>query len=108
MKRTSPLFLLILMSLALVGCQRDGEVNASLAIIDSFTDELIGRIETAKDPASGVDDAQRYFDTRKNEVKASLDALKQLRESQVSDAMKQKITSSLVDDASKVGNLQIQ
>jgi len=108
MKRYLPLLALALISLAFAGCKRDGEVMAILATIDSFTTELIGRIETARDPAAGVDDAQHYLDSRKKEVTARMEALKRLRESQISDETKQKITTSLVDDASKVGNLEIK
>ena len=107
MKKQVPL-LLALISLALAGCKRDGEVNAILATIDSFTTELVSRIETAGNPSTGLDEARKYFDSRKNEVTAKVDTLKRLRESQVSDATKQKITSSLVDDASRVGDLEIK
>jgi len=107
MKKQVPL-LLVLVSLALAGCKRDGEVNAILATIDSFTTELVSRIETAGNPSTGLDEARKYFDSRKNEVAAKVDTLKRLRESQVSDATKQKITSSLVDDASRVGDLEIK
>jgi hypothetical protein len=108
MKRRVALLVLMLMSVALAGCKRDGEVNAILATIDSFTTELVSRIEKAGNPTAGVDDGQKYFDSRKDEVIAKMDALKRLRGSQVSDETKQKITSSLVDDASKVGNLEIK
>jgi len=108
MKKQVLLLVLALMSLALAGCKRDGEVNAILATIDSFTTELVSRIETAGNPSTGLDEAQKYFDSRKNEVTAKVDTLKRLRESQVSDATKQKITSSLVDDASRVGDLEIK
>jgi hypothetical protein len=107
MKKQVPL-LLVLVSLALAGCKRDGEVNAILATIDSFTTELVSRIETAGNPSTGLDEARKYFDSRKTEVAARVDTLKRLRESQVSDATKQKITSSLVDDASRVGDLEIK
>lgn len=96
------------MSLALATCNRDGEVNAILATIDSFTTELVSRIEATGNPSTGVDEAQKYFDSRKDEVSAKMDALRRLRESQVTDATKRRITSSLVDDASKVGNLEIK
>jgi len=107
MKKQVPL-LLALISLALAGCKRDGEVNAILATIDSFTTELVSRMETAGNPSTGLDEARKYFDSRKNEVTAKVDTLKRLRESQISDATKQKITSSLVDDASRVGDLEIK
>jgi len=107
-KKQVPLFVLALMSLALATCNRDGEVNAILATIDSFTTELVSRIEATGNPSTGVDEAQKYFDSRKHEVSAKMDALRRLRESQVTDATKRRITSSLVDDASKVGNLEIK
>jgi hypothetical protein len=108
MKKQVLLVVLALMSLALAGCKRDGVVNAILATIDSFTTELVSRIETAGNPSAGVDDAQKYLDSRKDEVIAKMDALKRLRESQVSEATKRKIASSLVDDASKIGDLEIK
>jgi len=108
MAKQVPLLVLALMSLVLAGCKRDMEVSAILVTIDSFTAELVSRIETAGNPSAGVDDAQTYLDSRKDELRGKMGALKRLRESQVSDAMKQKITSSLVDDASKVGDLEIK
>jgi hypothetical protein len=102
------LLLVALISMALVGCKKDEEVNATLATIDSFTTELVRRIEVAQNPSVGVDDAQAYFDSRKNEIVSKVDALRRLRQSQVSDVTKRKITSSLVDDASKVGDLEIK
>src|SRR5438132_14176497 len=104
MKKQVPL-LLALISLALAGCKRDGEVNAILATIDSFTTELVSRMETAGNPSTGLDEAGKYFDSRKKEVTAKVDTLKSLRETQIRDATKQMITSRLVDDASKVGEL---
>jgi hypothetical protein len=108
MKKQVSLLLLAFMFQAFGGCKKDGEVNAILATIDSFTSELVNRIETAGNPSTGVDDARKYFDYRKEDVRANMDSLKRLRESQVSDATKQRITSSLVDDASRVGNLEIK
>ncbi len=108
MKRRVTLLVLTLLSVALAGCKRDGEVNAILATIDSFTTELVSRIERAGNPSAGVDEAQEYLDSRKDEVIAKMNALKRLRESQVTEATKQKITSSLVDDASKIGDLEIK
>ncbi len=108
MERLVPLLVLAVISLTLAGCKRDGEVNAILTTIDSFTVELVSRIERAGNPSAGLDDAQKYLDSRKGELRGKMEALKRLRESQVSDAMKQKITSSLVDDASRVGDLEIK
>ena len=103
-----PLLVVTLLSIALVGCKKDEEVNSTLATIDSFTAELVRRIESAPNPSVGLDDAQEYFDSRKNEIVSKVEALRRLRQSQVSDVTKRKIASSLVDDASKVGDLEIK
>jgi hypothetical protein len=108
MNRRIPLLVLVVMCFVLAGCKRDEEVKAILATIDSFTSELIGRIETAANPSIGVDEAQKYLDTRKAEIGGAMNTLKSLRGYQVSDESKQKIASSLVDDSSKVGSLQIK
>ena len=103
-----PLLVVTLLSIALVGCKKDEEVNSTLATIDSFTVELVRRIESAPNPSVGLDDAQEYFDSRKSEIVSKVEALRRLRQSQVSDVTKRKIASSLVDDASKVGDLEIK
>jgi hypothetical protein len=108
MKVCVPLLGATLISIALVGCKKDEEVNSTLATVDSFTAELIRRIEAARNPSDGLDDAQAYFDSRKNEIASKVEALRRLRQSQVSDMTKRKITSSLVDDASKIGDLEIK
>ena len=106
-EETNSRLVLVIASFALSGCRKDEEVRAILAAVDSFTTELVGKVQTAN-PSDGVNEAQKYLDSRKGEIKTSLETLKGLRGSQVSDETKQKITSSLVDDASKVGNLQIK
>lgn len=107
MKKRIPALVLV-MSLALAGCNKDAEVNTILVTIDSFTTELVRCIETAPNPNTGVDDAQKYFDSRKADLAARMETLKGLRAYQVSDETKRRVASSLVDDASKVGNLQIE
>lgn len=102
------LFVVLVILLAFVSCKRDVEVRDILTTIDSFTTELVGRIERAGNPVAGLDDAQRYFDSRRQEIKTRMDELKALRESQISNATKEKLSSTLVDDAAKVGNLQIK
>ena len=107
MKRQIPV-LLLTMSFVLAGCKRDGEVNTILAAIDSFTTELITRIDTAPAPSAGVDDAQLYLDGRKSEIIAKMRILKGLRGYQVTDETKQKVAARLVDDASKIADLKIK
>lgn len=90
------------------GCRKDSEVNAILATIDSFTVEIINRIEMATNPSTGVDNAQKYLDSRHVEIAAKLKTLKELSGDQVSDETKQKMKASLIDDSSRLGSLQVK
>ena len=108
MRRQIAVSFLLVASLSLVGCKKDEQVNSALAEFDSFTTELLARIETAANPSAGLDDAQKYFDSKKAELTPKMAALKSVREYQVSEETKQKMALRLVEDASKVGNLQIK
>ena len=107
--RTKVLALLIaFVCLPFTGCKKDAEVKEILADFDSFTNELVKRIDSASNPAAGVDDAQKYFDSRKAEMTEKMDKLKGIRGYQVGEETKKMIESSLVDDAKKIANLQVK
>lgn len=107
--RTKVLALLIaFVCLPLTGCKKDAEVKEILGDFDSFTNELVKRIDSASNPAAGVDDAQKYFDSRKAEMTEKMDKLKGVRGYQVGEETKKMIESSLVDDAKKIANLQVK
>ena len=107
--RTKPLALIVAFAcLLLAGCKKDAEVKAALNDFDSFTNELVKRVESASDPAAGVDDAQKYFDSKKAEMTTKMDTLKGIRGYQVSDETRKMMESSLVDDAKKIANLQVK
>ena len=99
---------LLLISITVVGCRKDAEVNATVSAVDALTTELARRIEAAANPSDGVDDAQQYLDSRKIEIAGKMGALKSLRDDQVSDETKRKLASRLADDAAKVGDLQVK
>ena len=108
MKKQLALLLLLVTSLTLTGCKKDEEVNATLAEFDSFTTEMVKRVESAPNPAAGLDEAQTFFDSKKADITAKMETLKALRGYQVGDETKQKMMASLVADATKVGNLEIE
>ena len=88
---------------ALMGaCRKDAEVGATLAEIDSFTQELVRRVDAAPSPSEGVDDAQRYFDSRKAEITTKLSALREVRGGEVEDReetrrkMEESLTTNLL------------
>jgi hypothetical protein len=63
-------FFVLLACIAMVGCgKRDDEVNAVMKDLDTFTAEVVGKISSAKDLASGLMEAQKYFDAQKAGIK---------------------------------------
>ena len=97
-----------IMAITIAACKRDEEVNSILATVDSFTTEITSRIAVATSPSSGIDEAQNYFDSRRAEIAEKLNVLKSLNGNQISNETKERIKASLVNDASKVGNLRIR
>ena len=107
--RTKVLALLIVFAfLPLSGCKKDAEAKTILTDFDSFTAELVKRVDAASNPSDGVDDAQKYFDSKKSEMTGKMDTLKGLRGYQVGDETKKMMEASLVEDAKKVANLQVK
>jgi hypothetical protein len=107
--RTKPLALIVAFACLLVaGCKKDAEVKTVLTDFDSFTNELVKRVESASDPAAGVDDAQKYFGSKKAEMTTKMDMLKGIRGYQVGDETRKMMESNLVDDARKIANLQMK
>jgi hypothetical protein len=107
-KRLACLLLLLLVCLPLTGCSKDAEVNSTLAELDTFTTELVKKVEAAPNPSAGVDEAQKLFDSRKADLTAKMQSLKGLRGYQVSEETKQKLSSSMLESAKRVAGLQIK
>ena len=94
--------------LPLAGCKKDADAKAILADFDSFTNELVKRVDAASNPADGVDDAQKYFDSKKTEMTGKMEQLKAIRGYQVGEETKKMMEASLVEDAKKIANLQVK
>jgi hypothetical protein len=102
------MLVLLLACLPLCGCKKDAEINSIVTDLDSFTTELVKKVESAPNPSAGVDDAQKFFDSRKADLTAKMTTLKGIRGYQVSEDTKNKMTRSLVDDAKRVAGLQMK
>jgi hypothetical protein len=102
------MLVLLLACLPLCGCKKDAEINSIVTDLDSFTTELVKKVESAPDPSAGVDDAQKYFDSRKADLTAKMTTLKGIRGYQVSEDTKNKMTRTLVEDAKRVAGLQMK
>ena len=74
------------------GCVRrsfhaESTVNTVVAELDSFTNDLVKKVESAPTSA-GVDDAQKYLDSKKADLTAKIATLKDIRGYQVSEDTK--------------------
>ena len=93
---------------ALSGCKKDALVESVLADFDAFTQEIVKRVEGAPDPSAGVDDAQRYFDSRRPEIEGKLRSIKGIHNFQLSEETRRKMTEQMTDDLMSVSKLQLR
>jgi Tfp pilus assembly protein PilP len=106
MYRKSISLVLVLACLALAACgKKDDQINSFVNEINTFTDELVKKVESAPSPAEGVDEAQKYMDSRKADLRAKFDSVKNIGENQVSEETKKKMQESFYNDGVKVGQL---
>ena len=106
--RISCLLLILALGVAMAGCKKDTEVNAVIADLDAFTKELVQKAEGAQNPAAGVDEAQKFLDSRKADMRAKIESLKGMRGYQVSQDTTKKITESVTEDVMSVNKLKIK
>lgn len=107
MYRKIVFLLLIVAVVGLAGCKKDAEINAVLADFDSFTKELVKKVE-AQPTAAGVDDAQKFLDSKRADLTAKWDSIKGARGFQVSDDTKKKMEESLKNNFMSVAGLQVK
>ena len=99
---------LLLACLSLAGCKKDAQINSVVTELDAFTNELVKKVDSAPNPSAGVDDAQKFFDSKKADLTAKMAELKGIRGYQVSEETTKKMTASMINDANKVAGLQIK
>lgn len=83
-----------------------GTVGGAVAEVNSFTDELLKKIDSSPDPAAGADVAQAFLDARKGEVKARLDAARASREFQESAEARGRLLDAEVTNIDRVSSLR--
>ncbi len=113
-KLSAVLMVSIAVCALLAGCVRNGaprapsnadrEIEAVLREVHAFTREFVRKVESANDPATGVDEAQRYLDSRSEEIKVKIDALRKINDAQLSEAMRGRKMEGLMS----VNGLQIK
>ena len=85
--------LLAVLCLSLIGCNKDGEINAFVTEFDAATNEIVQKID-ANPNAAGVDEAQKAFDAKKESLTTKWNAIKTARGMQVSEEAQKKLTDS--------------
>ncbi len=106
-KRLIAIFVL-LVCIATVGCsKRDDEINAVMKDLDSFTTEMVSKISATKDKATGLAEAQKYFDAKKADIKKKFDAIKDVRGFQISEETKKKMEDAITKNVTSIASLQI-
>lgn len=108
MQRKLSVFLLAVACAVFVGCSKDSEIEEVTAELHAFSEELVKKVETAPNPSAGVDEAQKLMDSRKAEMQAKLNSVKDVRGFQVDKETQQKMVNTLMEDAKKVAGLQIK
>jgi hypothetical protein len=82
------------------------DVDAALSELDSFTTELLKRIETERDPSSGIAGAQKFFDERKTGMRAKISAVKRSRKFRDSEDVRKRALESEVDNVMRVSGIR--
>ncbi len=106
-KRLVALLALICAALSLAGCNKDSEINSTMAAIHEVTEEVVKKVN-ASPTVAGVDDAQKYFDSKKADLKSKWDGIKGARGFQVSDDTKKKMAESFTTDYTNIKTLEIK
>lgn len=96
--------------LAVASCKKDSDVDAVLGELDAFTKDLVSKVETAPNPAAGVDEAQKLMDARRDEMAAKLARLREVRGGEVSNSeeTRHKMLESVTNNIMSVAGLQIK
>lgn len=114
MRVVALLLLSLACGLALSGCRRAGTggvaavegVDSLVEEVNSFTEAVAGKVESAEDPKAGVEEAQKLFDARSGDVASHIAAFK--RSPQMQDAgARRKWLEAEVDDTQRLSQLQV-
>jgi hypothetical protein len=107
-RKLAALLAVAALAATLAGCKQDAKIESVLADLNAFTQEIVKRVEGAPNPSAGVDDAQKYFDSKQAEMRAKLDGIKNVRGFQVSEETRKKMLEQMTEDVMSVSKLQIK
>jgi hypothetical protein len=94
--------------LSFAGCsKKDDEIIAVMKDLNSFTTEMVAKVQAASDPAIGLSEAQKFFDTRQADLKKRFDVIREVRSFQVSEETQKKMQDDITNNVTNVASLQI-
>jgi serine/threonine protein kinase len=104
------LVVLLAISYSMIGSllSADVKIDSALTELDTFTKELVAKVESNPNPSAGVDDAQKYLDSKKADLSAKLNSIKDVRGFQVSEDAKKKMLERITEDVMSVSSLRIK
>src|SRR5689334_25385337 len=102
MNRKLLALLVVVLALSVTACKKDNQISAVIKDLDSFTNELVAKVEKSPNAQSGIDEAQKFLDSKKAEMKSKLDSIKNVRGFQVSEETKKTMTDSLTKNVTSV------
>ena len=108
MHRLLILAVIVVICVVLAGCKKDAQIEASIAELHLFSQELTKKVQSAPNPTAGVDEAQRLMDSRKADLQSKMKSLNSIRGYQVSKETQQKMAKTLSEDARSVAGLQMK
>ncbi|HZI18597.1 MAG TPA: hypothetical protein VEY09_08370 [Pyrinomonadaceae bacterium] len=77
-----------------------------LAEVNSFTAELMRKVETARDPSAGLEEAQQLLDARRDALAARISALKRSPSLRADDEARGRLLESEVENVRNVSTLR--
>ncbi len=110
--------LLLACALMLASCQKsptptnastapaEEPVGAVLNEVNTFTDELMRKIETAPDPARGLAEARQFFDGGSDAIREKIVRLRASQKFKESQEAQRMMLESDVDNTSRVAGLK--
>ena len=84
----------------------EANIEATLSDVNSFTEELLRKIESAPDPAAGLGAAQQFFESRRDELRAKIVAARRSREAVESAEAKGRLLENEVDNTARLSGLR--
>ena len=108
MNRKMIALLVTMLALSVTACKKDNQINAVMKDLDAFTTELVAKVEKSANAPSGLDEAQKFLDSKKAEMKSKLESIKKVRGFQIGEETKKTMTDSITKNVTSVAQLQIK